>query len=44
MQKIKIVSDKKLRDKLIKGGVSTAKKYEWSKIENSIVSLYEEDL
>ena len=40
----KIVSDKKLRDKLIKGGVSTAEKYEWSKIENSIVSLYEEDL
>ena len=38
-----IVSDKKLRDKLEKGGLATAKKYEWSKIENSIVSLYEED-
>ena len=38
-----IVSDKKLVEKLVKGGLATAKKYEWSKIENSIVSLYEED-
>lgn len=37
----KLVSDKKLRDTLIKGGIATAKKYEWSKIENQIISLYE---
>ena len=36
-----LVSNKKLRDKLIKGGISTAKKYEWNKIEDSIVKLYE---
>ena len=37
-----LVSDKKLRDTLIKGGVATAEKYEWSKIENRILNLYEE--
>jgi len=39
----RIVSDKKLREKLVNGGLTTAKKYEWSKIEHDIVSLYEEE-
>jgi len=37
-----LVNNKKLRDKLIKGGIETAKRYEWDKIENDILSLYEE--
>lgn len=39
----KLVADKNLRDKLITGGINTAKKYEWNKIENSILKLYRED-
>ena len=38
----KLVSDKKLRDTLIKGGIETAGKYEWAKIEKKILGLYEE--
>ena len=38
----KLRKDKKLRDKLIKGGLKTAKSREWKKIEKEIVSLYEE--
>ena len=36
-----IVNDPKLREKLIKGGVETAKSREWKKIEKEIISLYE---
>lgn len=32
--------DKKLRDKLIEGGIKTAKSYEWNKIEDKIIDLY----
>lgn len=39
----KLSSDKKLRDKLIKNGVETAKSREWEKIEKDIISLYEEN-
>lgn len=34
-------NDKKLRDKLIKGGLATAKKRDWKTIEKEVVSLYE---
>ncbi|MBQ3475195.1 MAG: glycosyltransferase [Bacilli bacterium] len=37
----KLVEDKKLRDSLIKNGLETAKKREWSNIEKEIISLYE---
>lgn len=41
IEKIKlIVSDKKLRDKLIKNGLVTAKSREWKKIEKEILNLY----
>lgn len=36
-----IRTDKKLRDKLIKGGQETAKSRSWDKIEKEILSLYE---
>lgn len=39
--KIELLSnDKKLRDRLIKGGIKTAQDYEWSKIEDKIIKLY----
>lgn len=42
INKIELVSnDKNLRDKLIKGGLETAKSREWTKIEKEILSLYE---
>ncbi len=43
VEKIELLSkDKRLRDKLIKNGLETAKSREWKKIEKDIVSLYEE--
>lgn len=36
-----LICDKKLREKLIKNGLDTAKSREWSKIEKEIVDLYE---
>jgi glycosyltransferase involved in cell wall biosynthesis len=36
-----LVDNKKLRDKLIKGGVNTGASREWKKIEKEIISLYE---
>ena len=33
-------TDKKLREKLVKGGIETAKSREWSNIENKIIDLY----
>ena len=43
VNKIELIrNDKKLRDKLIKGGIETAKSREWKKIEKEIISLYEE--
>ena len=39
----KLRTDKKLRDKLIKGGVKTASGREWKKIEKDIVDMYEVD-
>lgn len=36
----RLVNDKQLRDKLIRGGYETAKKYQWEHIEKDIVSLY----
>ena len=36
----KLAKDSKLREKLIKGGLETAKNREWSKIEKDIVNLY----
>ena len=42
VNKIELVrKDKKLRDKLIKGGLDTAKSREWKKVEKEIISLYE---
>lgn len=42
VQQIKrICKDKKLREKLIENGLKTAKKREWSKIEEEIIELYE---
>ena len=42
VNKIELIrKDKKLRDKLIKGGIETAKSREWKKIEKEIISLYE---
>ena len=35
-----LASNAKLRDKLIKGGLNTAKNREWSKIEKDIIDLY----
>ncbi len=44
VQKIELlVKDKKLRDKLIKGGLETAKKREWSAVEEEIIRLYQID-
>ena len=41
VKKIELLSsDKKLRDKLIEGGIKTAQDYEWSKIEDKIIKLY----
>ncbi len=37
----RLATDKKLREKLIKNGLETAKGREWSKIEKDIVSLYD---
>lgn len=37
----KLVNDKKLREKIILGGINTSKKYEWDKIEKQILKLYE---
>lgn len=39
----KLANDKKLRDKLIEGGLKTAKAREWKKIEQEIVHLYDND-
>ena len=42
VEKIELISkDKKLREKLIKGGLETAKSREWKKIEKEIIKLYE---
>lgn len=42
VKKIEMIrNDKKLREKLIKGGLETAKGREWKKIEKEIISLYE---
>ena len=42
VQKIELIrTDKKLREKLIKGGLKTAESREWKKIEKEILSLYE---
>ena len=42
VNKIELISkDKKLRDKLIEGGLKTAKSREWSKIEKDILKLYQ---
>ena len=42
IEKIEMIrNDKKLREKLIKGGIETAEAREWSKIEEEILSLYE---
>ena len=35
------VNNKTLRNKIIKGGLQTAKRYEWTYIEKDILSLYE---
>lgn len=37
----KLVTDKKLRDRLIKNGLETAKKYAWEAREKDILALYE---
>lgn len=39
----RLVSDEKLRITLINGGIETAKKYEWTKIEKKILDLYKEE-
>ena len=39
----RLATDKKLRDKLIKNGLQTAKNREWSKIEKDILDLYKEN-
>ncbi len=39
----KLSNDKKLREKLIKNGVETAKSREWKKIEKDIINLYEQN-
>ena len=39
----RLTKDKKLREKLIKNGLETAKSREWKKIEKDIVNLYEEN-
>ena len=36
-----LVNDSVLRDKLVSGGLSTAKSYEWKNIEKEIIALYE---
>ena len=36
-----LVSNKKLRDKLIENGYKTAKEREWTSIEKEILKLYE---
>jgi glycosyltransferase involved in cell wall biosynthesis len=36
-----LVHDKALRDKIIKGGLQTAKRYEWQNIEKDILALYQ---
>ena len=42
VNKIEMIrKDKKLREKLIKGGLNTANKREWTKIEKEILKLYE---
>ena len=42
VEKIEMLTkDKKLREKLIKGGIETAKSREWSAIEKNIVDLYQ---
>ena len=44
VEKIELIrKDKKIREKLIKGGIKTAKDREWQKIEKSIVKLYSEE-
>ena len=44
VEKIELLTkDKKLREKLIKNGLETAKSREWKKIEKDIVNLYEEN-
>lgn len=35
-----LLSNKELRDKLSKGGVATAEKYSWEKIQSKIINLY----
>lgn len=37
----RLVEDKKLRDKLIKGGRQTAVDYQWGAIEKNVVAIYE---
>ena len=42
LRKIEILStDNKLREKLIKNGLETAKKRDWKVIEEEIIKLYE---
>ena len=36
-----IVENSELRKKLIKNGLETAKKYQWSNVEDRILNLYE---
>lgn len=36
-----LLEDKKLRDKLIKNGLKTAKSYAWENLEDDVVKLYE---
>lgn len=37
----RLVSDKKLREKLIENGLKTARERDWNKIEDQIMKLYE---
>ena len=42
VKKIEMIQkDEKLRNKIIEGGLKTAKSREWKKIEKEIVDLYE---
>ena len=36
-----MIADKALRDKLVKGGLDTAKRYQWSSLEKDVLALYE---
>ncbi len=36
-----LVSDEVLRNKIIKGGLATAKRYQWKNMERDVIALYE---